>query len=207
MRALKFLGEGGVGPFSGFRWPLPEGGAPGGWVEASEATRACSRGVHACLPADLPYWLAPELYVMELGGAVTRAELKLVAPRGRLLGRIEGWTGERARELAVAAVLHARDTAVAILCAEAEAPIADRIAACADVTALQDTLAGASPSSDRGKLALEYLDDAACSLASPAVSAYCAARVGLDRRGYLAERAWQAEWLARALGLWEALAG
>ncbi|WP_437730542.1 hypothetical protein [Sorangium sp. So ce1335] len=167
----------------------------------------CSRGVHACLPADLPYWLAPELYVMELGGEVARTELKLVAPRGRLLGRIGGWTAERARELAVAAVLHARDTAVAILCAEAEAPIADRIAACADVAALEEALAGPSPCSERGKLALEYLSDGARSLASPIVSVYCAARVGLDQRGYLAERAWQAEWLARALGLREALAG
>jgi hypothetical protein len=88
VRAYKFLSEDGRGVFSGFDWPLPTGG-PGAWVESDVA--ACRAGIHACRTADLPYWVAGRLYEIELDGAVDELPLKLVAPRGRLLGRIDAW--------------------------------------------------------------------------------------------------------------------
>ena len=88
MIAYKFLGAGGVGPFSGFAWPLPRGRAAGPWVEATPSL--CSSGIHACLVSDLPYWLNSELWEVELDDPV-RSTRKLVAGRGRLLRRVEAW--------------------------------------------------------------------------------------------------------------------
>jgi hypothetical protein len=111
MKAYKFLSGDGVGIFSRFAWPLPNGG-PGDWVESEVAT--CRSGIHACRPVDLPYWVAPALYEIELDGAVVEQAIKVVAPRGRLIRRIEDWDNEarqaysemciaRARELAASA--------------------------------------------------------------------------------------------------------
>ena len=85
MRALKFLRVGRVGPFTGLRWPLDE------WVEA-ESVDPCRAGVHALRPTDLPFWLGPELWEIELAGEVVEQERKLVASRGRLVRQLEEWT-------------------------------------------------------------------------------------------------------------------
>ncbi len=90
MIAYKFLAAGAVGPFSRFAWPT---GSPGPWVEAFPS--ACCSGIHACTPADLPYWPHDELWEAELEGSI-RAEHKVVAGRGRLLRRIDAWNHESA---------------------------------------------------------------------------------------------------------------
>ena len=95
MRAYKFLRPGAVGPFSGYRW------TPGEWVDADDAT-LCVRGVHACRIRDLPHWIAQELWEVELDGQVREEERKLVADRGRLTHRVEGWHREAGRRFAVA---------------------------------------------------------------------------------------------------------
>jgi hypothetical protein len=88
VRAYKFLTEEGVGVFSRFAWPLPNGG-PGAWVESE--VEPCRAGIHACRADDLPYWVAPVLYEVELDGTVEELAVKVVAPRGRLLRRVESW--------------------------------------------------------------------------------------------------------------------
>lgn len=207
MRALKVLDEGGVGRFSAFRWPAPEGGEPGAWVEDRGDTHACVRGVHACTPEQLPYWLGPELYVIELDGPIAHVERKLVAERGRLVRRIDRWNAEGRRAFATAATLHARDEALAILRAEGEDAIAERLAACADLPALGRVLAEVKAGGERSQETLCYVTDAVKFAAtSTASSAYCAAHAGLDRRGYLDARAFQARWLTTALELDAALA-
>jgi hypothetical protein len=106
--AYKFLTVDGTGIFSRFRWPFGE------WVEAG--VDPCRSGVHGCRPRDLPYWVGPELYEVELDGAIVDHMLKVVAPRGRLTRRIDAWNGEtreaysqmciaRASELAAASPL------------------------------------------------------------------------------------------------------
>ena len=95
MRAYKFLTEDGVGVFSGFDWPLPNG-SPGAWVAANVAP--CRAGIHACTAADLPYWVAGALYEIELDGTLEQLPLKLVAPRGRLLCRIDAWDASTREE-------------------------------------------------------------------------------------------------------------
>ena len=87
MIALKFLDEHGAAPFTGFRWPLGE------WVDAGELN-PCRSGIHALRPRDLPYWLGPQLWVMELDGEILEQQRKLVARRGRLVRRRQEWNRE-----------------------------------------------------------------------------------------------------------------
>jgi hypothetical protein len=84
MIAYKFLDDGAVAPFTGFRWPVAE------WVEAN-GVELCRDGIHACRVRDLPIWLGRELWEIELDGEVIEEERKLVAARGRLTRRLEEW--------------------------------------------------------------------------------------------------------------------
>jgi hypothetical protein len=86
--AYKFLRPDGTSVFTGFRWPLPDGG-PGDWVAAGP--EPCRSGIHACRPAELPLWVGRALYEVELDGEIVEAGMKLVASRGRLTRRIEAW--------------------------------------------------------------------------------------------------------------------
>jgi hypothetical protein len=86
--AHKFLRAGGTSVFTGFRWPLPDGG-PGAWVEAP--IEPCRSGIHACRPADLPIWAGEELYEIELAGELVHERTKVVASRARLLRRFDVW--------------------------------------------------------------------------------------------------------------------
>lgn len=89
MIAWKFLAPGAIGPFSRVAWPTPTGGIPGLWLEAQ--VHPCASGLHACEAPDLPFWLHAELWEVELEGPVVRAGRKVVAPRGRLIRRIDAW--------------------------------------------------------------------------------------------------------------------
>jgi hypothetical protein len=90
--AYKVLDPGAVAPFTRFAWP------EGPWVEAAAAD-PCRAGIHACRVSDLPYWLGPELWEVELDGDVVEQERKVVAQRGRLVRRIAEWNVELLREL------------------------------------------------------------------------------------------------------------
>lgn len=94
MIAYKFLRPDGTGIFTGFGWPLP-GDGPGEWVDAP--AEPCRSGIHACSAAQLPLWMGPVLYEVELDGTVVDAGMKLVAPRGRLTRRVDAW-GREARD-------------------------------------------------------------------------------------------------------------
>jgi hypothetical protein len=99
--AYKFLEEGTVSPFAGFHWPVEE------WVDA-EAADPCRRGIHACRVRDLPFWLGPELWEIELVGDVVVHQRKVVAPRGRLVRRVDGWNRGVLQELGADALARAR---------------------------------------------------------------------------------------------------
>jgi hypothetical protein len=86
--AHKFLRPGGTSAFTGFAWPLPDGG-PGAWVEAP--IEPCRSGIHACRPADLPIWAGQELYEIELDGEIVHERTKVIASRARLLRSVDAW--------------------------------------------------------------------------------------------------------------------
>jgi hypothetical protein len=94
MRTYKFLTSDGRGVFSRFSWPRSDSG-PGAWVESD--IHPCRAGIHACRTIDLPYWVAPVLYEIELDGPLEEHAIKVVAPRGRLVRRVTAWN-EAARE-------------------------------------------------------------------------------------------------------------
>jgi len=177
--ALKFLRAGAVGPFSGAAWPVPgNGGEPGAWLGADGAPSLCRSGVHACRPADLPLWICEELWRVELGGEVTAAPDKLVAPRGRLLGRVEAWDAAAADELAGACVTRA------VALGEAGDGYAADAAGCARDASRRDG-------------APAFAAAATCAY----IAAHAAAAAAGDPDAYAAERAWQAGWMAERLGL------
>jgi hypothetical protein len=194
--AYKFLAPGTVGVFSGFTWPRPAGARPGAWVQARGALETCGNGVHACRPADLPFWLAEELWRVELGGEVLEVERGLVARRGRLLERIDSWTPEAARELAE--VCRARSGALAEQALAASGIVED-----ADVAGYARDTASYAAQASEGDVAW-----ASCTAYVGAFTAGLAAsgsaRGARRDPAYFSERRWQAEWLAGRLGLPEA---
>jgi hypothetical protein len=108
VKAYKFLRAGAVGPFTGYRWE------PGRWVEADAAAPSlslCRSGVHACRVDDLPFWTNDELWEVELDGEVVAAGHKVVAPRGRIVRRVEAWSSAAAQQLADEAAARARSLA------------------------------------------------------------------------------------------------
>ena len=110
MRAYKFLTADCLGVFSRFAWPLPDEG-PGAWIE--DAVEPCRVGVHACRPADLPYWVAPALFEIELDGPLDEHALKVVAPRGRLIRRVTAWNEEAQEAYGQMCFSHAHELAAA----------------------------------------------------------------------------------------------
>jgi hypothetical protein len=91
VNAYKFLRADGTGVFTRFEWPLPDG-RPGAWVETDPDP--CRAGIHACRRGDLPYWAGRALYEIELDGDVIEHRTKVIAPRGRLLRRIDAWNDD-----------------------------------------------------------------------------------------------------------------
>lgn len=92
--AYKFTRPGARSPLTGFAWPVGE------WVEAEGEVGLCANGIHACRVEALPRWIDDELWRIELDDVEIEHEGVLVARRGRLVDRIEGWNQQTSRELA-----------------------------------------------------------------------------------------------------------
>ena len=114
MRAFKFLDPNGATMFGGGPWPLPTGDEPGPWVQAV-SVHPCHSGIHACDVGDLAYWIGAELWEIELDGEIERSHHKVVASRGRLVRRIDGWAGGVAAQLPRWCAWRTRDRAVNVL--------------------------------------------------------------------------------------------
>ncbi len=88
MIAYKFLKPDGTSVFTGFSWPLPDGG-PGDWVDAE--VEPCRSGIHVCRTEHLALWAGQMLYEVELDGEVVEERTKVIASRARLTRRVEAW--------------------------------------------------------------------------------------------------------------------
>jgi hypothetical protein len=201
MIAYKFLRTGRVGPFSAFHWPEPNV-----WVHAARDLAACRRGIHACRASDLPWWLADELWEVELDGHVRIDEHKIIAPSGRLRSRIEAWTSACAQEYADACAWRAQGRAVEALVRAGHGRAARRLAAC---QTLDDALGAARQLAEdipETRISLTIAGDGAVRAltGAPPTSAYIAAHAAMrvdGPAGYAAERTWQSRWLVERLGL------
>jgi hypothetical protein len=201
MIAYKFLRHGRKGPFSEFAWP-----EPGVWVRAGATTDQCRRGIHACRTRDLPWWLADELWEIELEGEPRIDEHKVVAPAGALRSRIDGWTAVCAQEYGEACAWRARDGAIEALTRARYVDAVEQLTACAT---LEQVLVAARRLADElpdSRISLTITGDGAfrALTAAPATSAYIAAHAALRLDGpaaYAAEREWQARWLIERLRL------
>ena len=164
MIALTFTGPGALRPFLGVHWP-----PPGEWTDRGRGSRV----------EHLPVWIAAELWIVELDGAVHEVESQLRADRGRLVRRIAEWDD-------AAAAAFARS--------------------CADrILALAQPAAGAA---DR-RMAAYRADAGSFQHAADAnVAGWVAARAAAAVEGEASavrERARQAGWLRERLGLDAAL--
>jgi hypothetical protein len=217
MLAYKFTAADGSGMFTGFRWPLPSGGEPGAWVRTPDDVSVCVAGVHACRTAHVPYWLAAELWEIELAGEVLESEYKLVAPAGRLTRRVSGWPDAQVA-FAEDCAARTRELAVCALRDEGLGTLADAARDAASSTELQVVaLAAADEGSALAATLIGYALDCALDIDSGYYSmcAYVAATAfansstgdvmqDMTSAGWVRERARQARWLADRLGLRDA---
>jgi hypothetical protein len=201
MIAYKFLRSGRVGPFSGFQWPEPDVR-----VDTAPDVAVCRRGIHACRPSDLPWWLADELWEIELHGQVQAEEHKIIAAAGRLRSRIEAWTPACAQDYADACAWRAQGRAIEALARAGHALAARQLEAC---TTLDDAMLAARQLADdipETRISLTIAGDGAVRAltGAPPTSAYIAAHAAMrldGPAGYAAERTWQSQWLVARLGL------
>jgi hypothetical protein len=199
--AYKFLRAGRTGSFSSFVWP-----EPGIWVSAGSEPMPCRQGIHACRTQDLPWWLADELWEIELKEPIAADEHKLVATAGRLSSRIDQWTVSCAQQYAEACAWRTRDRAVEALRRAHHERSAGELASC---TTLDDVLANARRLANDmpdSRISLTIAGDGAfrALTGAPPTSAYIAAHAALrvdGPAGYEAERSWQARWLVERLEL------
>jgi hypothetical protein len=209
MIAYKFLRPGAVAPFSGQRWPVPADGEPGEWVRD---------GVYACERRHLPLWIWEELWEIELGGDVEAHDQKLRARRGRLVRRVAPWSPDGAKAFARACAARAAHHAAEPLRAAGHAEVAEVLEDGSDLARVRELTAElwdllpesarmpmgmASDGALRALTATESGDPYVAAHGG-AVSAYIAAMTAqrvAGREGHDAERAWQADWLARTLEL------
>jgi len=170
MMAHKFLASGGHGPFSGFAWPLPAGGAPGAWVSAEGPLEPCARGVHVCRAIDLAHWIHDELWEVETSGESIVGADCLIVRGARLVRRIDAWADGRHR-FAQASIDHA----VAEIGAGAAGPVRELL-------------------EDARQMAGYGYPSLAAYTAAVAVGR---ARGGDPASTFRDERAWQSAWIAR----------
>jgi hypothetical protein len=209
MNAYKFLRPGRVAPFSGFAWP------EAAWVDADGPPELCRTGIHACRLEHLAYWLADELWVVELAGELVESELQVIAPRGRLSRRVGAWDEEARSELAAECVRRTARYAAAELREQGLAADAERLTETTGVDELAALAEAASEAAaevvgagDAVDLAA-YVADAAgyATVGNTAGAAFVAAHAaevhappGVDDP-FAAEREGQSRWLAERLGL------
>jgi hypothetical protein len=154
----------------------------------------------------LPWWLADELWQVELDGGVEFAEHKIVARVGRLRSQVEGWTPACARDYADSCAWRARDRAVQALAGAGHPHEADRLAACPTLDGVLTAARRLAQDIPETRISLTIAGDGATGAlagAAPA-SAYIAAHAAMrldGPAGYAAERLWQARWLVERLGL------
>ena len=203
VRAWKFLDSGHTAPFGGHVWPAPAAGSPGEWVRFS------GREIFACRIADLPFWIASELWEIELEAPVRAMETQVAAAAGRLLRRVLAWDSATLHAYGVACAERARDLAFDALTRDGrleEAQALARAPSMLELCRVARGLAGEARERLSSNLA-GYVAESSMRASEGAAAAAAnitanAVVVALDDpRVFDRERQWQAQWIAERAGL------
>lgn len=210
MLAYKFLRHDQRGVHTGWRWPVGE------WVESAEVD-PCRSGIHACEVDDVAWWLADELWVIELEGTVARARHKVVARRGRLVHVLDAYR-PAVRELGEVSAQRTRDRAIEGLRTHHASDVGRQLASASslgELRAVGTTVTAQFDDTDPAvSLAMLSIDAAVYAVeGEPSEAPFiasCAAGVAATmvnparshyEDAFGAERQWQSHWLAERLAL------
>jgi hypothetical protein len=174
MIVFKFLQRGAKGPLTGFVW------TPQVWVETSGPLAPCRNGAHLLRPHDLAHWMHEELWRAELDGEWIEGADCLIARRARVTERVEGWSGPDGEAFAQAC----HDRLVARLALATEPSVREHLT--------------------NYQWAVNWHIERRAIAMAGYVSALGLAQLAKDETtidAYRRERAWQSEWLVRALRL------
>jgi hypothetical protein len=103
----KVLAADGCSPAHGGtgKWFLPKGKRVGKWMPAIKPV-LCQQGYHFVTLDQLPRWIGPTLYEIEVRGEVLTAEDKSVAEQARLIKRVDTWNEKTLRLFAADCAEH-----------------------------------------------------------------------------------------------------
>ena len=184
----KVLAVDGVSPQHGGsgKWFLPKGKRAGKWMPKIDNIKPCQRGYHFVMLSQLPQWLGPTLYELEVRGEVINLSDKSVAQQARLIRKVDTWNDKTLR-------LFAADCAEHVLgLYESKYPNDTR-----PRNAIQ-----AARDFANGRISLDELNAAAYAAyanAAAAYAAYAAAAAANTANAAYAEREWQLERLTHYL--------
>ena len=186
MTYYKVLAEDGISPQHGGsgKWFIPKGKRVGKWMPAIKGIRPCARGYHFVNIEQLPQWLGPTLYEIEVRGQVIHQADKSVAEQARLVRKVETWNDKTLR-------LFAADCAERVLgLYEKQYPNDDR--PCKAIQAARD-FANGLINKDAAYAAANaaYAAYAAAYAAANAVDAAANAAYAAANAAAAAEREWQ----------------
>ena len=203
MRVWKFLNSGRLAPFGGHLWPAPTAGRPGEWL------RFPGREVFACRIDNLPWWIAPELWEIELQAPIRALETQVAAAAGRLVRRVNAWDTDALRAYGVACAERARDLAVDALTRDGrleEAQALGRARSMLELCRVARAFAGEARERLSSNLAgyvaessMRASEGAAAAAAN--IAANAAVMASGDPAVFDHERRWQAQWIAERAGL------
>ena len=110
MTYYKVLAADGVSSYHGGlgKWFIPKGKRIGKWMPAIKDIQPCIRGYHFVNIEQLPQWLGPTLYEIEVRGQIIHQADKSVAEQARLIRKVETWNDKTLR-------LYAADCAERVL--------------------------------------------------------------------------------------------
>jgi hypothetical protein len=110
MAYYKVLAADGISPQHGGlgKWFIPKGKRMGKWMPAIKDIQPCARGYHFVNIEQLPQWLGPTLYEIEVRGQIIHEADKSVAEQARLIRKVETWNDKTLR-------LYAADCAERVL--------------------------------------------------------------------------------------------
>jgi hypothetical protein len=101
----KVLNEDGSARMGTGRWFLPAGKRPGKWMPKVERLIPCQRGYHVATLEQLPNWLGPAIFEVEVRGEQVEGVDKRVVAQARLIRRLP-WSTESAVSFAADCAEH-----------------------------------------------------------------------------------------------------